>query len=150
MKCEAMVRRVEVAKSKNKKKKVLRVTHTFSMWHLIVQRFPLNSNGPGKYNTYKKSEFKRCDGDVIAKISVEMNDGCSCCGSPNISIEYSCNKCKNTAFFELPQDEQGLSIILNDYVTGLSKSKRDILLNEKLETQLSYEEEQLKWFDRIG
>ena len=141
MKCEAMVRRVE----SGKKKKYQKITHIFSMWHIVVQKLSMNSDGPGKWNTYEESEFKKCDGNIKATVSIEVDDGCSCCGNTYISIEYKCDKCKNTSFQELPQDENGLSKFLTESIANISKSKRNDMLDEEQKKEIKHQ----KWLEEM-
>lgn len=133
MKCEAMIRKESYGK-----KGRTRISHIFSMWHIIVKGFkldfPLEISGPGACN-YKKSEFRRCKGNVKATVSIETDDGCGCCGYTHIQIDYICDTCKNRCFYELPQDEKELSILLTEHIAGLSKAKRDLLLDKKLKIE---------------
>jgi len=134
MKCEAMVRREEYGK-----KGKIRISHIFSMWHIVVQRFSMNGSGHDRYNKYKESEFKRCKGNIKATVSIEIDDGCSCCGHTHIQIDYECDTCKNTCFYELPQDEKELSKSLTDHVASMSRIERSEILNKKLNEEIKRE-----------
>lgn len=128
MKCGALVRREE----KGKKKRLVK-THLFSRSAQVIDEISFVDGYFVDYANQKtpESEFERCDGNVKANVCIGMTEGCSCCGTSYIEIEYTCDKCGCNDFRELPQDAHELSDFLTKYIESISETERKEDLTKK-------------------
>ena len=136
MKCNAWVLWKMVGKKKPKRKTFV----VISMFNHYVRGFPLTDEPyKGHKSRYKEEDLEKCDGEVVATVSVGIDGGCGCCGYAELRIEYKCKKCGNQDFEELPSDEETLSFFLTGFVAGMTEIQRFDRLTRKKEEQEKYD-----------
>jgi hypothetical protein len=88
MKCGALVK-YEIRGKKHPKKKIT--------W-LISQAL----EAMGFVLPEPRENYEICDGDVKATVEIDDDSQCCCCSNAYLTLTYTCNKCGNTNFPELP------------------------------------------------
>jgi len=88
--------------------------------------------------------YEICEGTIRVCVSAEYDHGYGCCnGSAEFTVEYSCTKCSNTYYPELPKDENAISALVTKVVADMDADAAR--LNERETVKIAAEEKALAW-----
>jgi len=103
---------------KGKKKPKLVPTRYVSRYHREVEGWKV------------PEDYKLCDGKIIATVEAEDEPFFGGC-SASLEITYKCDKCKMTAFSELPTDSKSLSEFLTRQIQRIDQDEINNMIGEE-------------------
>lgn len=77
--------------------------------------WPMTTYGPTEF----VGKFPECGGKITFCVRARVEDGCSCCGFPDVVIEFDCSRCKAPYF----EDRFAMDRSASDYLTKLLNDK---------------------------
>lgn len=138
MRCGAIITRKE-RRSRAGTRMDIDPNATLTWWGTSdVGVFP---NGPTFAEALDKPNTEICDGRIIAKVEADEEPYMG--GSSAVfSVSYQCDRCSNSFFLELPQDEESVSAMLTAHIATLDATT---LRAAKREQELSTRAQQEAW-----